>query len=202
LIERITTDMFGPLTRGHEARYCLAAGFLRPGDVVVDAACGIAYGASVMCAHGDVTYIGVDKDLSEVVIVEPSVVRLIEADLTTWRPEFDFDVAVGFETIEHLSDYSTYLEWCRRARRFALLSVPIVPTVGTNPFHVHDFDRDELIELFLNDDWDLFQYLDQPSELAGLYVFARNGVSPVSLTGSASTAVDASRSTPGPRSQP
>jgi cyclopropane fatty-acyl-phospholipid synthase-like methyltransferase len=109
LIERITTDMFGPLTRGHEARYCLAAGFLRPGDVVVDAACGIAYGASVMCAHGDVTYIGVDKDLSEVVIVEPSVVRLIEADLTTWRPEFDFDVAVGFETIEHLSDYSTYL---------------------------------------------------------------------------------------------
>ena len=93
MIERITTDMFGPLTRGHEARYCLAAGFLRPGDVVVDAACGIAYGASVMCAHGDVTYIGVDKDLSEVVIVEPSVVRLIEADLTTWRPEFDFDVA-------------------------------------------------------------------------------------------------------------
>jgi hypothetical protein len=202
LIERITTDMFGPLTRGHEARYCLAAGFLRPGDVVVDAACGIAYGASVLCAHRDVSYIGVDKDVSEAVVVESSVVRLIEADLTTWRPEFEFDVAVGFETVEHLPDYSTYLEWCRQAHRFVLLSVPFVPTVGTNPFHVHDFERDELIELFLDEDWELFQYLDQPSELAGLYVFARNGVSPMSLTGSASTAADASGSKPGLRSRP
>ncbi len=175
--------MFGTETRGHEARYCLAAGFLRPGDIVVDAACGIAYGASVLCAHGDVSYIGVDEDISEAVVDQSSIVSLIEADLMTWRPEFDFDVAVGFETVEHLHDYSTYLEWCRQAHRFAILSVPIVPTVGTNPFHVHDFERHDLIDLFLNDEWELFQYLDQPSELAGIYVFARTGVSPISFTG-------------------
>ena len=196
MIERITTDMFGPLTMGHEARYCLAAGFLRPGDVVVDAACGIAYGASVLCAHGDVSYIGVDKDVSEAVVGESTSVRLIEADLTTWRPEFEFDVAVGFETVEHLPDYSTYLEWCRSARRFVILSVPTVPTVGKNPFHMHDFGRDDLIGLFVDDDWGLFQYLDQPSELAGIYVFARSGVSPM---GASRTAADASRSRPGPR---
>jgi hypothetical protein len=45
VIERVSPEMFGRQTAGHEARYALAAGFLRPGDVVVDAACGIGYGA-------------------------------------------------------------------------------------------------------------------------------------------------------------
>jgi len=179
VIERITREMFGPVTQGHEARYCIAAGFLRPGNVVIDAACGIAYGASLLCTHGDVTYYGVDKDLSEVIDSTAEDIHLIEADLTVWTPSFEFDVVVGFETIEHLADYSVYLNWARRARRFALFSVPIGPTVGTNPFHLHDFQREDLIELFIGDDWHLFQYFDQPSELAGVYIFARKGITPL-----------------------
>ena len=171
--------MFGPLTRGHEARYCLAAGFVQPGNVVVDAACGVAYGAALLCSHGDVTYYGVDKDLSGALDPRRENVHLIEADLTSWMPTFEFDVVAGFETIEHLADYSVYLSWARRARRFALFSVPIVPTVGTNPFHLHDFQREDVTELFSDDDWHLFQYFDQPTELAGVYVFARSGVTPL-----------------------
>jgi hypothetical protein len=180
LIERITREMFGPLTQGHEARYCIAAGFLRPGDVVVDAACGVAYGATLLCSHSDITYYGVDKDLSEAIDLNRENVHLIEADLTVWKPTFEFDLVVGFETLEHLDDYSVYLNWARSARRFALFSVPIVPTVGTNPFHLHDFRREDLIDLFSDDDWHLFQYFDQPSELAGVYIFARNGMTPLS----------------------
>ena len=171
--------MVGPVTYGHEARYCLAAGFLRPGDVVVDAACGIGYGCLILDAHGDVDYYGVDKDLSGLA-VQPAVGRrFIEADLTTWRPNFSFDVVVGFETIEHLTDYSTYVSWAHEALRYIVVSVPVVPTVGANPFHVHDFGRDDMTNLFANGEWELFQFFEQPSEVSGVYVFARKGVSPL-----------------------
>jgi len=172
--------MFGRPTAGHEARYALAAGFLRPGDVVVDAACGIGYGALVLDAHGDVTYYGVDRDVSVVAVAEHPQRTFIQADLETWQPPFEFDVAVGFETIEHLHDYETYLAWIRQAKRYIVVSVPIVPSKHVNVFHVHDFERDDVIQLVTADArWRLFQYFDQPWEHSCVYVFARSGVSPV-----------------------
>jgi cyclopropane fatty-acyl-phospholipid synthase-like methyltransferase len=172
--------MFGRATAGHEVRYALAAGFLRPGDVVVDAACGIGYGALILDAHRDVTYYGVDRDTSVVAVEEDERRKFIEADLQTWQPSFEFDVAVGFETIEHLEDYRTYLDWVRRARRYILLSVPIVPTKEWNVFHVHDFERDDIFQLVIADDqWWCFQYFDQPWAHSCVYVFARPGVAPV-----------------------
>jgi hypothetical protein len=180
VVERVTPEMFGRPTAGHEARYALAAGFLRPEDVVVDAACGIGYGALVLDAHDDVTYYGVDRDTSVVAVREHPQRTFIQADLDTWEPPFEFDVAVGFETLEHLENYRTYLGWARRARRFLILSVPIVPSKHANPFHVHDFERDDVIQLVTADDsWRLFQYFDQPWEHSCVYVFARSGVSPV-----------------------
>jgi trans-aconitate methyltransferase len=182
LVERVTPEMFerGRTTAGHEARYALAAGFVRPGDVVVDAACGIGYGALVLDAHSDVTYYGVDRDTSIVAVEEHPRRTFIQADLQAWQPPFEFDVAVGFETIEHLENYQVYLEWVRRSRRYIIVSVPIVPSKHDNVFHVHDFERDDVIQLVTADDeWRLFQYFDQPWEHACVYVFARAGVAPV-----------------------
>jgi hypothetical protein len=180
VVERITPEMFGRPTAGHEARYALAAGFLRPGDVVVDAACGIGYGALLLDAHDDVTYYGVDRDTAIVAVKEHPRRTFIQADLQAWQPPFEFDVAVGFETIEHLENYQTYLEWVRRAKRYVIVSVPIVPSKHENVFHVHDFERDDVIQLVTADDqWRLFQYFDQPWEHSCVYVFARPGVAPV-----------------------
>src|SRR4051794_15055913 len=144
--------MFGRQTSGHEARYALAAGLLRPGDVVVDAACGIGYGALVLDAHDDVRYYGVDRDTSIVAVKGHRRRTFIEADLQTWQPDFEFDVAVGFETIEPLENYQPYLEWARRAKRYIVVSVPIIPTKGENIFHVHDFKRDDIVQLVTTDD--------------------------------------------------
>lgn len=182
MVERVTPEMFERwrATAGHEARYALAAGFLRPNDVVVDAACGIGYGALVLDGHGDITYYGVDRDTSVVAVDEHPRHTFIQADLQTWRPAFEFDVAVGFETIEHLEDYGTYMEWVRRARRYIIVSVPIIPTKHENVFHVHDFERDDLVQLVTRDDeWRLFQYFDQPWEHSCVYVFSRSDVKPV-----------------------
>ena len=167
----------GRATAGHEARYALAAGFLRPGDVVVDAACGIGYGALILDTHGDITYYGVDRDTSVVTVKEHRRRRFVEADLRSWQPSFEFDVAVGFETIEHLDSYDVYLDWVRRARRHIVVSVPIVPTKDDNVFHVHDFERDDLVQLVTaSHEWRLFQYFDQPWEHSCVYVFTRAGV--------------------------
>jgi cyclopropane fatty-acyl-phospholipid synthase-like methyltransferase len=172
--------MFGRQTSGHEVRYALAAGLLRPGDVVVDAACGIGYGALLLDAHDDVTYYGVDRDISVVSVKAHAQRTFIEADLETWKPTFEFDVAVGFETIEHLEDYEPYLEWARRARRYIVVSVPIVPTKHENVFHVHDFKRDDIVQHVKADgEWQLLQYFDQPWEHSCVYVFSRRGVSPI-----------------------
>jgi ubiquinone/menaquinone biosynthesis C-methylase UbiE len=172
--------MVGWKTAGHEVRYALAAGLLRPGDVVVDAACGIGYGALILDAHDDVTYYGVDRDISVVAVKAHRRRSFVEADLETWQPSFEFDLAVGFETIEHLADYKPYLDWARRARRYIVVSVPIIPTKHENVFHAHDFERDDLIQLITADkEWRLFQYFDQPWEKSCVYVFARPGVSPV-----------------------
>jgi hypothetical protein len=180
VVERVSPEMFGRATAGHEARYALAAGFLRPGDVVVDAACGIGYGALILDAHGDVTYYGVDRDISIVAVEEHPRRTFIEADLQSWQPPFEFDVAVGFETIEHLENYQMYIEWVRRSKRYIIVSVPIVPSKHENVFHFHDFERDDIIQLVTADDeWRLFQYFDQPWEVACVYVFARSGVAPV-----------------------
>jgi methyltransferase family protein len=180
LVERVTPEMFGRATPGHEARYALAAGFLRPGDVVVDAACGIGYGALILDAHCDVTYYGVDRDTSVIAVEEDPRRTFVEADLQLWEPMFEFDMAVGFETIEHLENYQIYLEWVRRARRYIIVSVPIVPTKHNNVFHFHDFERDDIIRLITADsEWRVFQLFDQPWEHSCVYVFARPGMAPV-----------------------
>ena len=58
--------------------------------------------------------------------------RFIEADLVDWNPTFSFDVAVGFETIEHLPNYRNYVDILKRARRWIIVSAPVVATVGVN----------------------------------------------------------------------
>jgi hypothetical protein len=129
-----------------------------------------------------VTYYGVDRDTSIIAVEEHPPRTFIEADLRSWQPPFEFDVAVGFETIEHPENYQVYLDWVRRSKRYIIVSVPIDPSKHENVFHFHDFERDDVIQLITADDeWRLFQYFDQPWDVACVYVFACSGVSPVDL---------------------
>jgi 2-polyprenyl-3-methyl-5-hydroxy-6-metoxy-1,4-benzoquinol methylase len=166
--ERITPGMAN--TEGHRLRYHLAAGFLERGDVVLDAACGIGYGAEILTARGGVTYVGIDK--STEYCEGPGT--FVAADLNTVADfHVEFDVFVGFETIEHLTDYTNYVALAKKATRCILVSAPIVPTKHINPFHLHDFNRGDLVALFADDDWRHFATFDQPSEVSEVVVFVR-----------------------------
>lgn len=142
--ERIdaSTRFDGPVRDGHELRYRFAAGFVESGDRVVDAGCGTGYGKRILCRE-DNGYLGVDRN--------PPDVTVHRADFETGEglevfAVWLFDVFVGLEIIEHLSDEGVerFLAIARQARRWIVLSTPIVP--NANPFHKQQFTAGELIE--------------------------------------------------------
>lgn len=159
---------------GHDARYQMASGMLLPGDAVLDAACGIGYGAAILNARGDVDYVGVDQAASVFHDTFGVFGEFIAADLTHWTPDFPFDVGVSFETIEHLESYDNLVRVLQQARRTIVISAPIGPTALENPHHHHDFDTvEDVVGLFVNPAWRLFQMLNQPAERAAICVFRR-----------------------------
>lgn len=62
-----------------------------------------------------------------------------------------FDLVVSFQVIEHLEDPTVYLEAIAASMRSdgtALLTTPnIIQSDGVNPFHVHEYEANELQEL-------------------------------------------------------
>lgn len=170
MIERITADTTGPSRDGHDLRYRLAAGYIEKGEAVLDAACGVGYGAALAPHAGSWTGVDVAD------VVDPQFApfgRWVVADLCSWEPEDPFDVAVSFETIEHVAEPDRLLDLLCRAGRLVVCSVPIVPTAGANPHHLHDFTMWDLPRAFAARGWQLHQFLLQPAELSGIYVFAR-----------------------------
>jgi hypothetical protein len=170
LIERIQPDEVAA-SMGHQARYRLAAGYIDGWDEVLDAAAGIGYGASLgKAGRTGIYWHAADR---EDVVISEDVDAVWEVDLSEWEPPFAFDVALSFETIEHVDDYGHLIDVLCQARRHILASVPIIPTVGANPFHVHDFTEEDLPREFEARGWKLEQMLLQPSEFSAVYVFHR-----------------------------
>jgi hypothetical protein len=84
-------------------------------------------------------YIGVDKE---------NLCGNIVADLNTWQPDFDFDIGISFETIEHIENYQNLLNILKKAKKYIIYSTPIVPTKHRNIYHLHDFTFKQLKEFF------------------------------------------------------
>jgi hypothetical protein len=149
----------------HTYRYAFAAQFTTDADRVVDAACGIGYGREYLAGQ----WVGVDKYAAG---------GTLTVDLCTWSPTFSYDVFVGLETIEHLDDYRAYVIAAKRARRSIVISTPIIPTVHFNPYHRHDFTRESLAALFVDDEWQVEHYEAQVDpvldcETYGIWAFSR-----------------------------
>ncbi|MGE0464109.1 MAG: methyltransferase domain-containing protein [Vicinamibacterales bacterium] len=144
----------------HVARYMWARRFVRPGDRVLDAACGLGYGSCVL-ADGTLAHsvLGLDVDAEAIRYATAHYgaarrqIAFAACDLATLgaRPAASFDVIVSFETVEHLRDPERFLDDCRRLLTPGGRFVCSVPNewldehgIDPNPHHLHVFDRARL----------------------------------------------------------
>lgn len=167
MVERITAEML-PHEHGHRARYEWAAEYIEPNERVFDVACGIGYGASIIQDRVPVSYIGADKIEPDPQFSSLGVFRS-SIDLDSWVPDFEWDVSVCFETLEHVADPYHLAKQVRKAKRLIIVSVPTRPTKHFNDFHLHDFTVADIEQMF--EGCELIELRDQPEELSHFFVF-------------------------------
>jgi SAM-dependent methyltransferase len=144
----------------HLARYAFASTLVRPRDRVLDAACGLGYGAAMLgegTLAGSVTGIDCSPfsiEYAQSAYGESATFECQDVSSLAATPSCSLDVVVSFETIEHIQDPDKFLSDARRALtpggRF-ICSVPNrwVDETGhdPNPHHIHVFDRASIEEL-------------------------------------------------------
>jgi len=145
---------------GHVSRYVLAASKIRPGDTVLDAACGLGYGTAVLaaCSPG-AKFIGVDIDETSVAYANANFAasnpaisyHTCDVAKLAFIPDHSIDVVVSFETIEHLQDYDLFLTEVKRVLKPDGRLIGSVPNLwcdetgkDPNPYHYHVFDWKKL----------------------------------------------------------
>jgi SAM-dependent methyltransferase len=155
--ERVHADPTTPWWAEHCSRYAYAAGHVR-GARVLDVASGTGFGARMLADAGASYTVGCDLSVEALhqSRVEFGGERLafVPADATVlpFRDEA-FDVVVSFETIEHLVERDRFVGELRRVLKpggMLFLSTPnhaITRAYARNPFHLHEYMRDELADL-------------------------------------------------------
>jgi ubiquinone/menaquinone biosynthesis C-methylase UbiE len=156
----------------HVNRYAFAAKYVR-GKRVLDVACGPGYGSNYLQKKGAKLIIG--GDISREAIQEANSrfrrdsLFFFELDATC-LPFYDdfFEVVISFETIEHLDDYRSYLDECRRVLVPGGIFICSTPNRQAYPktlhshFHVREFSIQDLCPLLS----EYFTHLDLHYQLS------------------------------------
>jgi SAM-dependent methyltransferase len=149
----VPAEMRGELVEAeHLARYRWITQ-LAPGKRVLDAACGTGYGCDILTSSGASEVTGVDLDEAAVASARRAAprARIEQADVR--KLPFDenaFDLAVSFETIEHLEDPEPLLDELARVLApeglLAVSSPNRDASAGGNPHHLRELRPAELRE--------------------------------------------------------
>lgn len=152
--ERQVAPTLAGIRRDHVARYEWAAAQLRPRSVVIDAACGVGYGAYVIASVCDAQVLAYDRDTEAVAYAgtyyaHPDVSCFV-ADLARPTMFTAADAAVCFETIEHLADPLPLLRALHACAPVLYASVPnesVFPHGGRVKFHYRHYTRAQFEDL-------------------------------------------------------
>jgi glycosyltransferase involved in cell wall biosynthesis/ubiquinone/menaquinone biosynthesis C-methylase UbiE len=151
----------GRRSHAHLIRYHQAALYIRPGDRVLDAACGLGYGSHILL-HNSLASEVIGIDASSYAVEYANVAygskntsfregRLPDAlnDL----PASSVDFIASFETLEHLEDPDAFLAACARVLTPGGRIFVSVPNDWSeedgrdpNPHHFHLYDWGKLLQ--------------------------------------------------------
>lgn len=156
--ERLTASVHGQIEIEHYHRYLFSRGFCRDRDVL-DVACGEGYGAAQLAQVARQVF-GLEASGPTVCNAAANFPRT-----NLWFVRGDarllpigsgsIDVVTSFETIEHFDRQEEFVAEVRRVLRpdgCFIVSTPdreiySPPGTAPNPFHVHEFDRTEFLDL-------------------------------------------------------
>jgi len=153
--ERFHPELEREIAYEHWHRYAFAQRLVA-GRSVLDAACGEGYGSALL-AGAAASVIGVDLSAAAIAHAraryEHPRIRFIEGDVCRLDgiASASIDVAVSFETLEHLADHDGLLASFRRVLKpegLLLISTPDKRTYSddagyANPHHVRELYRDQ-----------------------------------------------------------
>lgn len=150
----------GSRADAHIVRYVLAADYIRPGDRVLDCACGLGYGTAVLAALSRGSdFVGVDLDPDTAAYAQANYglpglnYQAGDAGLLADIPDASIDVVVSMETLEHVPDWEAALAAFQRVLKPDGRLVTSVPDrwmdetgEDPNPHHLHVFDWAKLAD--------------------------------------------------------
>jgi 2-polyprenyl-3-methyl-5-hydroxy-6-metoxy-1,4-benzoquinol methylase len=157
--ERLDDDhaLYGPDLARHRAAYLFAIERIRErsgtgGCRVLDLGCGNGYGSAELGDAGG-RVVALDRIEPDPQHRRPGL-AYVRGDLAgVPLAERRFDLVVSFQVIEHLEDPTAYLDAIARAMRAegtALVTTPnVLQSDGVNPFHVHEYEAEELRAVLL-----------------------------------------------------
>ena len=152
----------------HIQRYEFAMRLIKPGSKVLDAGCGVGYGAAYMADHGAGQIVAVDISNEALQIAQNNfardAIKWVQDDCHTLQKveEFaPFDAVCNLENIEHLAEPEKFLG--RLTRLLAPAGVSIVSTpnrilmnklrgeepgaASKNRFHYREYTSEEFVGL-------------------------------------------------------
>lgn len=162
-----------PIFISHVFRYRLAKGLLLPTDSVIDFGCGCGYGTKIL-SKACKEILGVD--IAKGAVLKEyfsSNMKFEVADIITLEKIKNYDVGVAFEILEHLKNPAPLVKLLKTAKRLIIMSVPNKKTVGKkgNPYHKRDFSKKDILKLFIDEEWELFQEVTQ--NVYSIFIFYR-----------------------------
>lgn len=158
------TDMLretGRRSDAHCIRYHKAAEYIRPGDRVLDVACGLGYGSHILYTSSKArSVVGVDLsdfsiDYANAHYAHADAVRFEVGDAQTLSQIADnsIDFITAFETIEHIPDPHAYLSELKRVLKPSGRLMVCAPNnwvdetgKDPNPYHLHVYTWERLID--------------------------------------------------------
>jgi ubiquinone/menaquinone biosynthesis C-methylase UbiE len=142
----------------HFSRYAFARRYVE-GCKVLDAGCGSGYGSAELSLRAQ-SVVGLDLSADAVEYASRNFTSAnlkFAAGSCTQIPfrSGAFDVLIAFEVIEHLKDYSLFLDECARVLTHEGLLIVSSPNrlyynesrgeTGANPYHEHEFAPEEFV---------------------------------------------------------